>query len=331
MNAAARDLLLALSMQHERSGSELAARSGITRAAVWKQIEALREAGVPIEARAGHGYRLGAQVELLDGARIGGLLSPALRERLGAIDVHWEADSTNSELLRRLANGAPPFEACFAERQTRGRGRHGRAWHMPLAGGLALSLRWRFEAGMAALAGLSLAAGVAVVEALAAAGVRGAALKWPNDVVADGRKLAGVLIELAGDALGPCHAIVGVGINLRLDARAAAMIEQPSVDVATLAGAAMPGRNVFAASVLGCLAGALERFARHGFAAFIEAYGIHDALHGRAVRVLAAHGERNGIAAGVDAAGRLRVQGAQGVFLVDGGEVSVRADAGADA
>ncbi len=331
MSTAIRELLRVLSTQHEHSGSELAARSGITRAAVWKQIEALREAGVPIEARAGHGYRLGAEVELLDGARIGGLLSPAVGARLGAIDVHWEVDSTNSELLRRLADGAPPFEACFAERQTRGRGRHGRAWHMPLAGGIALSLRWRFEAGMAALAGLSLAVGVALVEALAAAGVRGAALKWPNDVVVDGRKLAGVLIELAGDALGPCHAVVGVGINLRLDARAAAVIGQPSIDVATLAGADMPGRNAFAAVVLDRLAGALERFAVHGLAAFIEAYGVHDALQGRAVRVLAAQGERTGIAAGIDEAGRLRVHGAQGMFLVDGGEVSVRADIEGDA
>jgi len=326
VSAAARDLLLALSTEHARSGSDLAARGGITRAAVWKQIEALREAGVPIEARAGRGYRLGAAIELLDGRRIAEWLPPRVLERLGAVPVHWQIDSTNSELLRRLADGGPPFEACLAERQTRGRGRHGRAWQMPLAGGLALSLRWRFETGMAALGGLSLAVGVALVEALSAAGVRGAALKWPNDVVVDGRKLAGVLIELAGDALGPCHAVVGVGINLRLGAGAAAAIDQPCTDMATLVGPGMPGRNAFAADVLGRLADALARFAEHGFPAFRAAYDAHDALHGRPVRVIAAAAERNGVAAGVDAAGRLRVRGPGGVFVVDAGEVRVRAD-----
>ena len=326
MNPAARDLLLALSMHHARSGRELAARSGITRAAVWKQIESLREAGVAIEARAGHGYRLGAEVELLDADRIAAALPDALRERLGAITVHWQVDSTNSDLLRSLADGGPPIEACFAERQSRGRGRQGRTWHMPLAGGIALSVRWRFETGMSSLAGLSLAVGVALADALAAAGVRGAAVKWPNDIVVGERKLAGILIELAGDALGPCHAVVGVGINLRLDDRARAAIGQPCVDVATLAGTSMPSRNALAADVLARIGDALACFAVDGFSAFAARYAALDALHGRAVRVLAARGERVGIAAGIDSSGRLRVEEAGGVFVVEGGEESVRAE-----
>lgn len=325
MSEAARNLLLALTTHTACSGSELAARAGVTRAAVWKQVEALREAGVAIEARAGSGYRLQAPIELLDAQSITACLPAHVRERLGAIAVHWQLDSTNSELLRRASTDAQPIAACLAERQTHGRGRRGRAWHTPLAGGLALSLRWRFDAGMASLAGLSLATGVAVVEALAACGIHNVALKWPNDVVSDGRKLAGILVELAGDALGPCHAVIGIGINLRLDAAAIAAIDQPVTDLATLAGSAMPGRNAFAAAVLVHLVDTLERFTAHGFTTFAEAFAAHDDLHGRRVVVSTGGGRREGIAAGVDALGRLRVTCDDQDIVVDSGEVSVRA------
>jgi BirA family biotin operon repressor/biotin-[acetyl-CoA-carboxylase] ligase len=325
VSEAARKLLLALSAHASCSGSELAIRAGVTRAAVWKQVEALREAGVVIDARAGSGYRLSAPIELLDVQRIVEYLPAPVRDRLGPIAVHWSLDSTNSELLRRASTDAQPVAACLAERQTRGRGRRGRAWHTPLAGGLALSLRWRFDAGMASLAGLSLATGVAVVEALEACDVRNVALKWPNDVVADGRKLAGILVELAGDALGPCHAVIGIGINLRLDAAVIAAIDQPVTDLATLAGTAMPGRNAFAASVLAHLVAAMERFAAHGFAAFAEGFDAHDALRGRRVLADSGGGRREGIAAGVDALGRLRVTCDDADIVVDSGEVSVRA------
>lgn len=325
MSEAARNLLQALSTHVACSGSELAARAGVTRAAVWKQVEALREAGVAIEASAGRGYRLQAPIELLDAERIAAGVTSKVRDRLGAIAVHWQIDSTNSELLRRASTDAQPIAACLAERQTHGRGRRGRAWHTPLAGGLALSMRWRFDTGMASLAGLSLATGVAVIEALVACGIDSVALKWPNDVVSDGRKLAGILVELAGDALGPCHAVIGIGINLRLDAMAISAIDQPVVDLATLAGAAMPGRNAVAAAVLTHLVDALDRFTAHGFAAFADAFAAHDALRGRRVVVSTGGAAREGVAAGVDALGRLRVT-CEGVEVsVDSGEVSVRA------
>ena len=328
---AARDLLLALSDGHARSGSELAARTGVTRAAVWKQIEALRALGVPIDARAGSGYRLRAPIDLLDAAAIDAALPVPLRERFAAIDVHWQIDSTNSALLRRAATTSHELEACLAESQTQGRGRRGREWHMPLGGGLALSLRRRFDASMGTLAGLSLAVGVSLVEVLVDAGVRGAGLKWPNDVVVDGRKLAGILVELSGDALGPCHAVIGIGINVRLDAAATRAIGQPAVELATLVGAGLPSRNVLSAQVLARLVDALDEFAVHGFAAFAERFTACDVLRGRMLRILDARGARDGVALGVDAFGRLRVRGDDGEFAVDSGEVSVRVEPGTGA
>ncbi|HEX6833148.1 MAG TPA: biotin--[acetyl-CoA-carboxylase] ligase [Rudaea sp.] len=317
-------LLAQLSADHAVSGSALAERLGVTRAAVWKQIEALRALGAPIEAAAGSGYRLGWPIELLDADAISAELDPALRARLGALSVHWQIDSTNTELLRRAAAGAADLEVCMAETQSAGRGRRGRAWVSPLGANLYFSQLKRFAQGMGALGGLSLAVGVALVEALTDVGVRGIALKWPNDVVADGRKLAGILIELGGEFLGPCYAVIGIGINLRLTPQALAAIDQPAIDVASLAQTPV-GRNRLAGRLLARLVDTLDRFAEHGFEPFAAAYARHDGLRGRPVRVHAVHGVRDGIADGIDERGALRVRQDDGIALYGSAEVSVRA------
>ena len=177
---------------------------------------------------------------------------------------------------------------------------------------------------MASLAGLSLVAGLAAVEALARCGVDGVGLKWPNDLVARDAKLGGILVELGGDALGPCHAVIGIGINLRLGETAAA-IDQRVVDVAALG--AVPSRNALAARLVESLDENIDTFARDGFAAFARRYAQCDVLCGREVHVLRANGAERGIARGVDARGALRVAFADGERSVDSGEVSVRARA----
>ncbi|MFI4970403.1 MAG: biotin--[acetyl-CoA-carboxylase] ligase [Lysobacterales bacterium] len=306
------------------SGSELAARLGVTRAAVWKQVERLRGLGVGIAAQAGGGYRLEAPLELLDATRITAALAPAFRAHLGDLAVHWQLDSTSSELLRRAVTDPRDLLACLAEVQSAGRGRRGRAWRMPLGGGLALSLLKRFDGGMAALAGLSLVAGIAAVQALADCGIGEVALKWPNDLVAHERKLGGVLVEIGGEAMGPCHAVIGIGLNVRLDARGGAAIDQPWIDLAVLAGDTPPSRNLLAARLLERLIEALARFAEAGFAAFADDFACMDALAGRRVRVLSGARIEEGIARGVDARGALRVECADGEHAIDSGEVSIR-------
>jgi BirA family transcriptional regulator, biotin operon repressor / biotin---[acetyl-CoA-carboxylase] ligase len=319
------NLLALLAGGSEVSGAEIATALGITRAAVWKQIEQLRARGLAVHAEAGRGYRLAGPIELLDGARIAAAITPDERARIGAIDVRWQVDSTSSELAR-TADSQPLPRACLAEIQTAGRGRRGRRWQTPLAGGIALSFARRFDGGMASLSGLSLVAGIAVLRALADANIDGAALKWPNDIVANGRKLGGILVELGGDALGPCRAIVGIGLNVRIGAAEGAAIDQPWTDLATLA-AETPSRNVIAARVLAQLAAALDAFAIDGFATFEQEYARHDALLGREV-VIASGSERwTGIADGVTSRGALRVMRDGRAVEVDSGEVSVRARA----
>jgi len=322
--AAAPELLALLAGGSEISGADIAASLGITRAAVWKQIEQLRARGLAVHAEAGRGYRLDAPIELLDASRIAAAMTARELENAGAIDVRWQTDSTSSELARTAESLSMP-RACLAEIQTAGRGRRGRRWQTPLAGGIALSFVRRFDGGMATLSGLSLVAGIAVLRALADARIEGAALKWPNDIVANGQKLGGILVELGGDALGPCRAIVGIGINVRIGADEGAAIDQPWTDLATLNEGVGPSRNTIAGRILARLAEALDVFATAGFAAFEHEYAQHDALRGREIAVASGSERWTAIADGVTSRGALRVVREGRVIEVDSGEVSVRA------
>jgi len=326
-----RDLLRRL-LAGPVSGDALARASGQTRAAVWKRIQALRAAGVAIDARPGLGYALVQPLELLDAAAILAAMPEAARAQLASLEVAWAIDSTNSELLRQAAPGHG-VQVLLAERQTGGRGRRGRGWESPLAANLYLSLARRFDAGLARLGGLGLVAGLGVVEALHACGLRQVRLKWPNDLVApaaDGtlRKLGGLLVEGGGENAGPVRAVIGIGINVRMPDEAAAAIGQPWTDLATLAGNDAPGRNRLAGECLAALLPALERFDREGLAPFLEPYAAVDALAGRRVRVQSGAGEREGEALGIAADGALRVRIDGHERAVHAGEVSVRPQAG---
>lgn len=313
--------LLASGQPH--SGPALAERLGMTRAAVWKQVAALRGAGLEIESGAG-GYRLLRPLDGLDPAAILARLPAALRSRVGLLENYWRLDSTSSECLRRAAT-LPDRAFVFADWQQAGRGRRGRQWVSPPATNLQFSCLKRFAGGYAALVGLSLAVGVAVADALADCDVGEVGLKWPNDLVHADAKLGGILIELGGEFMGPCHAVVGVGINLHLPAAMRRALARECVDVAGLCGAAMPTRNALAAALIQRLVAALDRFDSEGFAAFADAWAARDVLAGRRVRVEAAHDVFEGVAAGVDARGALRVRTGGGVRHVESAEVSVRA------
>ncbi|WP_447730953.1 bifunctional biotin--[acetyl-CoA-carboxylase] ligase/biotin operon repressor BirA [Pseudoxanthomonas suwonensis] len=302
------------------SGDALARDAGITRAAVWKRIEGLRAAGARIEARPGRGYVLTSPAELLDAGRLRAGLSTEAAALLHALDVAWAVDSTNSELLRRPP--APGVEVLLAERQNAGRGRLGRRWVSPLGGQVCVSVRRGFNGGLARLGGLSLVAGVAVAEALRASGYAAVGLKWPNDLVADGRKLAGLLVEGGGEHGGPVHAVIGIGINVDLGGEAGD-IDQPWIDLARLGGS-VPSRNAIAIAVLDALLPALELFDREGLAPFEPRFAALDVLAGQPVRVLDGRGDFEGRALGLAPDGALRVATDAGERRVHAGEVSVR-------
>lgn len=316
-------LLATLASGETLSGSRLATEAGVTRAAIWKQIEALRHRGVPVESAGAAGYRLPWPVQMLDEQAIHAALPAEVARRLGTLEIAWELDSTSSELQRRAASAAD-FSIVMAETQTAGRGRRGRSWLSPPGLNIYLSCLKRFEAGFASLSGLSLATGVIVLRALHALGIRGPCLKWPNDILADGGKLAGILVELSGEYQGPCAAVIGVGLNLRLTDPLREQAGQPTCDLAALADGTPPDRNHTAAALIASLVEGLAQFERHGFAAFVEDYAEHDALRGVPLRVSSAAGDLDGIGAGIDTRGALQLQTASGLRCIDSADVTVR-------
>ncbi len=308
-----------------RSGEELGALLGISRAAVWKQVRHLLQKGLPVQSVRGRGYRLARPIELLDPERIAQAMGPAASRRLGPVEVVATTDSTNDCLRRRLAQGrvAGP-QVLIAECQAAGRGRRGRGWVSPFAGGIWMSVLWPLPHGIATCGGLSLALGVAAVRALRGAGLAQLGLKWPNDLLWQGRKLGGILVEFSGEAEGPAHAIIGIGINTSLPVAAGEAIDQPWVDLER-AGGIHPGRNELAGRLLRELVEVLSVFERSGFAALRDEWVEYDALAGQPVRVESPAGPVTGHARGVDRDGALLVEETSGQrrrFL--SGLVSVR-------
>ena len=303
-------------------GPELARRLGVSRAAVWKQIEGLRRGGLGILSEA-QGYRLAPPLDFLDVARVRGGLPAALGRRLGSIENHWRLDSTSSEIARRMIE-LPDLSFVFADWQDAGRGRRGRQWLSPPARNLQFSCLKRFAGGYAALSGLSLAVGLAAARALEDSGIGGVALKWPNDLVHRDAKLGGILVELGGEFMGPCHAIIGIGINVDLPVTMRRSLDRPCADLSGLCGGVPPSRNELAMALILRLADALDAFDASGFSACAAAWAERDVLAGRRVHIEDPRGGFEGIAEGVDLRGALQVRTAAGVFAIDSGEVSVR-------
>lgn len=263
------------------SGEDISRALGRSRATLSEALRIAPELGIEIFSVRGRGYRLAQPIEFLDAASINASLG-GTRVRLEVID---EIESTSTRLLEMAAAGAPSGTCLAAEWQSAGRGRRGRSWVSSLGGSLTFSLLWRFDRGAGHLGGLSLAVGVAVARAMAASGVDRVQVKWPNDVVCDFRKLAGILVETSGEMQGPSVAVIGVGVNHRLPDNIVDQIDQPVTDVAHCS-AAPPTRTVLLARLLAELARVLEEFEGSGFASSRDAWRALHAYQGRRVRVV---------------------------------------------
>ncbi|MBW7832670.1 MAG: biotin--[acetyl-CoA-carboxylase] ligase [Simplicispira suum] len=320
----ARELLRQLATGNPVSGEALATQLGVTRAAVWKQIDALRAMGLPIEARSRAGYRMPWPMQLLQ--------VPSIVSKLGTaagapVHLYWELDSTQDELARLLPD-APDLTVVLAERQTLGRGRRSHGWLSPPGLGITLSCLKHFAGGPARLSGLSIAMGVCVVQALTCAGVPGLQLKWPNDVVAAQGKLAGILIEVSGEYDGPSVVRVGVGMNVRLSPAVHGTLDQPAADLATLCGGTPPDRNELAARIIASLRIGLLRFEQEGLAPFAQDFAHMDWLAGKPLSVHGPQGMQSGIGRGIDARGALCVEIDGRIRSVYSDKVSVRIQPG---
>jgi BirA family biotin operon repressor/biotin-[acetyl-CoA-carboxylase] ligase len=310
------------------SGADLAARLGVSRAAVWKLVGELREHGVPVESLPRSGYRLPRPVELFSASCIGRALDDR-GWRLGdRLEVLFEIDSTNTYLYGAPAPAAGQPRVAFAELQHAGRGRRGRSWLAPFGSGLTFSVAWTFADAPAGLPALGLAVGAGVAQALRDIGVEAAGVKWPNDLVWRRHKLGGLLLQLRSEAGGPASVVAGLGLNLALPAEARAELDvpeaQPVADLQEALGDRLPGRNLLASLLAAAMLDTLDAFARDGYAAFAARWSELDALAGARVRIAQAEGCIEGEACGADADGALLVRVDGVVQRFYSGDVSLR-------
>jgi BirA family biotin operon repressor/biotin-[acetyl-CoA-carboxylase] ligase len=243
----------------------------------------------------------------LDPEKIRSLMSPGPLQMLGQITALEETDSTNS-FLKRLPLEQQHGHAVFAESQTGGRGRRQRSWFSPPGCNIYLSLGWFFDKSCGPLSTLPLAVAVATCRALSRAGIEGHGIKWPNDILAGGAKLAGILVESQAPGAEAVYAVIGVGLNVFMPAEGAdAVIDRPWTDIETL----LPGReknwsrNGIAADLLQELVHGAGEFEASGFNAFEPEWCELDLLAGKEVLLQQNGAAVSGIARGIDADGGL--------------------------
>lgn len=312
-------LLTILADGQFHSGDELGEALGVSRAAVWKQMKKLEQQNIAYSSVKGRGYKLLEAVELLDYSKI----EPHLDHRLDKLEILADVDSTNTYLFQRARDYMGQRYAVFAEQQSAGKGRRGRVWVSPFGKNIYLSLLVSFTTGVAALEGLSLLVAIAVERALVKLGVPKVGLKWPNDVYGDGKKLAGILLEVTGEYSSHCQVVIGVGLNMSLSMQDTDDITQPWTQVLALKSDL--SRNAVAGEVLNQLLWAVDEFQSQGFAPFQQYWCQRDVFYAQEVRIIAGSNKTLGVHKGVNRKGELMLKTEKGMQVINAGEVSLRA------
>lgn len=297
------------------SGEQLGEQLNLTRAAISKHIKGIQAWGVDIFRVQGIGYQLAYPMQLLDQQR----LSQALSTPVTLIPI---IDSTNQYLLDRVEQ-LQSGSVCIAEYQAKGRGRRGREWVSPFGTNLYLSMYWRLDAGMAAAMGLSLVVGVAIVEALEQLGLSGVKLKWPNDLYYQDRKLAGILVEMSGQAGAAAHLVIGMGMNLSM-AESTEGITQPWASLSEVAQSEQFDRNQLAITLIETLHQALSDYELYGMQGFVERWNRLDNFIDRPIKLIMGPREISGIARGINEQGAVLLETDNGIESFIGGEISLR-------
>ncbi|CNJ53930.1 bifunctional biotin--[acetyl-CoA-carboxylase] ligase/biotin operon repressor BirA [Yersinia mollaretii] len=297
------------------SGEQLGEMFGMSRAAINKHIQTVREWGLDIFTVPGKGYSLPAPIQLLDEQKILSYL-PA-----GQVAVLPVVDSTNQYLLDRIGE-LKSGDACVAEYQHAGRGRRGRQWVSPFGANLYLSMFWRLEQGPAAAMGLSLVVGIVMAEVLHKLGAEKVRVKWPNDLYLNDKKLAGILVELTGKTGDAAQLVIGAGINLTMRESTTNVINQDWINLQE-AGVIID-RNKLTAELLSELRRAVVKFENEGLSAFISRWREMDNYLDRPVKLIIGNQEIYGIARGIDQQGALLLEQDGVIKPYIGGEISLR-------
>ncbi|NOT10964.1 MAG: bifunctional biotin--[acetyl-CoA-carboxylase] ligase/biotin operon repressor BirA [Methylococcaceae bacterium] len=310
------------------SGTELAATLGVSRSAVWKQINGLSDLGLGYASVSGKGYRLEKPLELLSQDQIYQGINSNTRELISSFEIHDQINSTNSYLMACARNNAPSGLICMAEHQIAGKGRRGRHWVSPFGNNIYLSILWRFQqSGPEVLSGLSLAIGIAVIRALKQHHIHNIELKWPNDIYSQGKKLGGILVEVSGESEGPCVAIIGLGLNLYLSETEAVTITQAWTDLTKVSGQNRLPRNQLVGTLLNQLIAVISGYEEVGIKAYLDEWRTYDCLKNRQATMRLANQQINGIVEGIDSNGLLLIKRPDGtVQAFASGEVTFNSE-----
>ena len=312
------NLLSILADSEFHSGEALGKTLGISRAAISNHVKVLSTLGLDIYSVTGRGYCLAQALTLLNLEKIREQLVSSYPADIEVLNV---IGSTN-QYLKEKPIGIKNGHTCLAEAQTAGRGRHGRQWVSPFGASLYLSMYWSFAGGYQSVGGLSLAVGVAVVSALEKIGITDVQLKWPNDIYAQGKKLAGILIEAEGQMGGACQCVVGVGLNISMPGNLV-QIDQPWIDLAQLTDE-VPDRNKLAAYLLDELVRTLREFEQSGLRPFVLHWQSMDLYQDKEVKLIMGQKHVLGICRGIDSSGALILETDNVRRAYFGGEISVR-------
>ena len=328
------ELIRYLSSGQFVSGQWLGDQLGVSRAAISNHIASLVDMGLDIYSVTGKGYKLSEPLILLDENNIQRkLLELGQRNK---VEVHNIIDSTNSYLLRRLPNQNHNLQVCLAEYQDSGRGRRGRKWISPFGSHIYMSMYWFLEQGMAAAMGLSVVSALAVSDAIKELYQIDVQLKWPNDIYFDGVKLAGILIDLEGQALEPCHCIIGIGLNINMPQKSAEQVDQPWTDLQEVIHKRIPNseyknndvidRDKLAATLITKLSVRLQQHQSEGLTTMVNEWAKHDFYFNKPVKLITGTREKKGICRGINSQGALLLEVDGQVSPVYGGEVSLRGE-----
>lgn len=316
-----RQLIQQLSDGKTYSGELLAEQAGISRAAIARHIAQLQSYGVDIYSIKGKGYKLSAPLKLLDAAQIRRYQTVGMAEVL----LQHITDSTNSQMMKRLQEGQLLRKGAVlvAEAQTTGRGRRGNSWYSPFGANLYYSMYWQLEQGIQAAMGLSLVIGIAVAEVLETQFSLPVKLKWPNDIYLADKKLAGILIELAGQSHAQCDLVIGLGLNLQMPQHADMQISQAWTDLQQ--HLAQPvDRNLLIALLQQQIVTHLQTFETSGFQSFSAAFNQRDQFFNKMVCLSSGDKKYCGRSLGVDHQGGLVLEQAEHKQSFYGGELSLR-------
>lgn len=305
-----------------KSGVELAQQLGISRAAIWKRIDCLRQQGLEIEASDTYGYTLMQPMALLDEATIVDVVNANLRAQVNSINICFETDSTQIQAFNHAVKDVG-IDVWLAEYQRAGQGRRGKVWQSPPMRNIYCSVNRRFSCSIADMSGFSLAVAVMITDALRAMNVEGLSLKWPNDIWLNNKKCAGLLIQLRGESSGPCDVTLGFGINVSMSKQAGQGIDQEWTALSSETGTNFD-RNIMVGNMLSGLMQGFKQYEQHGFAAFIDRWRNYDGLYNKQISLALGSRVIEGIAQGVDVDGALLVQQQEGLSRYHSGEVSVR-------